>query len=172
MVAALIDLAERTGTRLALIGGLARDIWAPPRVTLDVDAIVEASRFETLLARAGEVGLVAHDEENRGLRAAFLARLRLPERRTGSVRIDLLEAAHPYYERILDRSVVAEFGGRSIRVAVAEDIILLKLLADRPKDRQDIRDILEARGSDLDRALLDREAAELELELPTELRHG
>jgi hypothetical protein len=47
---------------------------------------------------------------------------------------------------------------------------LLKLLADRTQDRADIEAIVAAQTGTLDLALLEHEAATLELELPSELR--
>lgn len=60
--------------------------------------------------------------------------------------------------------------GVQIRVARAEDILLLKLLADRPQDRLDVEAIASAQGARLDRELLRTEATALEVELPPSLR--
>jgi hypothetical protein len=52
--------------------------------------------------------------------------------------------------RILDREKWEEIGGRQIRVTDAEGLLVLKLIAMRPHDQQDIQGILTA-----DRGLLD-----------------
>jgi hypothetical protein len=62
--------------------------------------------------------------------------------------------------------------GVHILVAAAEDIVLLKVLADRPQDRADVQAIVGAQGARLDLDLIAREAADIELDLPDFLRVG
>ena len=45
--------------------------------------------------------------------------------------------------RIVARAQLREVAGRRIPVATPEDMIVLKVLAGRPRDRRDVADILE-----------------------------
>lgn len=163
-------LESRSGLRTCLIGGMARNVYAERRATADVDVIVDVADPADVIARAGELGLVAVPSEVAALRVAQMTRLRLPEELTGDTRLDVIARSHDYYGRVLDRSVVVAALGVQIRVARAEDILLLKLLADRPQDRLDVEAIASAQGARLDRELLRTEATALEVELPPSLR--
>ena len=56
----------------------------------------------------------------------------------------------PLFQRILERAKWEEIGGRPIRVADAEGLLVLKLIAMRPQDQQDIQGILTANRGSLD----------------------
>lgn len=156
--------------RVVVIGGIARGNWAQPRNTDDVDVIVESSNLAPFIAAAPSVGLVTVPHEIEALAVAEMTRLRLPEHPSGPVHLDVIAASHPYHARVVARSSVVTMGALTFRVASAEDIIILKVLADRPQDRADVLAIIEAQADTLDRGLLQEEAATLGLELPAELR--
>lgn len=170
LVRAAAALEVHSGRRICVIGGLARNVYAERRATADVDVIVDVLDPADILAHAGAVGLVAVPHEVEALRNAQMTRLRLPDELTGDTRLDVIARSHDYYGRVLDRSVVVEALGARVRVACAEDVVLLKILADRPQDRLDVEALVEAQGDRLDREVLRREAAALELELPASLR--
>lgn len=149
-----------------IIGGVARSVWASPRATQDLDVIYSGPLPEAVAA-APHIGHVALPNEVAALADALMTRLRLPQRLTGPVRMDVIAASHPYYDRLIARS--RRLGQGGLRVAAPEDIILLKLIADRPQDRADVRAIIAAQGGLLDRALLAEEAATQELVLPDDL---
>ncbi len=161
-------LAVASGCSVVVVGGVARGYWATPRTTFDVDVVFGAPTADAALAAAEAAGLVAIPQEVKVLRKAHMTRLRLPDRLRGQTRLDVLLSSHPYYDRVLSRSVqMAPYD--ALRVASAEDIILMKLLADRPQDRVDVGAIIEAQGVLLDRDCLASEAKALEVNLPDEL---
>lgn len=170
LLAAAPALERATGVRVVVIGGVARGNWALPRNTEDVDVLVDTDRLEPFIAAAPQVGLMTVPHEVAALALAAMTRLRLPEHPSGPVHLDVIAASHPYYGRAVDRSSVVTMDGLTFRVASAEDIIVLKVLADRPQDRADVIAIMEAQGDALDRAVLRAEAAELDIDLPAELR--
>jgi hypothetical protein len=172
LLTAAASIERRFGLRTCVIGGIARGIWAQPRATTDVDIIVDTPDPSIVTAMAGELGLVCVDSEVQALRAAFMTRLRLPEELRGATRIDVIASSHEYYRRVMDRSVVLEALGLQLRVASAEDVVILKALADRPQDRLDIVAIIEAQGERLDRGLIRRECAALDIALPDLLRRS
>lgn len=163
-------LEERSGSRLVVIGGVARGAWAVPRATADVDVLVDRDDATEIVAHAAAGGLVAIPEEVERLRSSGMTRLRLPDHLHGDVRLDVVAADHPYYRRVIDRSRRVTVFGHEVRVASPEDVVLLKVLADRSQDRADVDAIVAAQGEALDLDLIAREAAELELVLPAALR--
>jgi Nucleotidyltransferase of unknown function (DUF6036) len=56
--------------------------------------------------------------------------------------------------------VLLEFEGRKLTVVTPEDLVLLKLLANRPRDIGDVQDILFIQGQ-LDESYMKRWAVEL-----------
>ena len=74
----------------------------------------------------------------------------LLEFRHGQVRVDWIKALLPLFQRILERAKWEDIGGRPIRVADAEGLLVLKLIAMRPQDQQDIQGILMANRGLLD----------------------
>ena len=60
----------------------------------------------------------------------------------------------PQFAEIVKRAEPVPFEGRTLRVARAEDILILKTLALRETDRRDIEGIVAAQGSRLDLAYL------------------
>ncbi len=170
LLAAAAALEAATGVKVVVVGGIARGNWAQPRNTDDVDVIVDTTNLDPLIHAAGRVGLVAEPDEVAALAVADMTRLRLPEHRTGPIHLDVISSSHPYHQRVVARSSVVTMGGTTFRVASAEDVIILKLLADRPQDRADIIAIIDAQRDALDRDVLRAEAADLGLELPLELR--
>lgn len=168
LLAAAAALEATTGVKVVVIGGIARGNWAQPRNTDDVDVIVDSNVLEPFIAAAAGVGLVTMPKEIEALALAEMTRLRLPEHPTGPVHLDVIAASHPYHQRVIARSSVVTMDAITFRVASAEDIIILKVLADRPQDRADVAAIIEAQGAALDRKVLNDEAAELGLTLPGE----
>ncbi len=52
-------------------------------------------------------------------------------------------------------------GGVTIRFCTAEDLVLMKIISERPKDRDDVRQILSRQGDALDHAYLKPRVHEL-----------
>jgi hypothetical protein len=75
----------------------------------------------------------------------------------GSIRIDWLKPVLPAFADILRRARWEEVGERRIRVADAEGLLLLKLIAFRGRDQEDIKGILAANAGTLDLDWLRRE---------------
>lgn len=59
--------------------------------------------------------------------------------------IDVFLAESPYQEEIMRRRRLRELQGRQISVVSAEDLVLLKLIAARPRDLGDIDNVLLAK---------------------------
>ncbi len=66
------------------------------------------------------------------------------------MRVDWLKAVIPAYQHVLDRATEETWLGRRIRVASAEGLILMKLLAGRAQDWLDIENLAAAQRDRLD----------------------
>lgn len=153
-----------------LIGGIANIVWGESRSTLDVDATV-------LVEESSWPGVIADlRRQFRIIPAHPLAFLRetnvLPIETPNGTRIDLIWAQLPYEHKAIARAVVEEAAGVRVRVCRAEDLIIHKLVSDRPKDREDVRGIVRQQASRLDRAYLRQTAREFarDLDRPDLLR--
>jgi hypothetical protein len=135
--------------RHALIGGLATSLRGRPRLTQDVDVLLDVPQ----IALPG----LLDDLLERGfsLEPAVVIAEYVQEHVTaftfGPVQIDWLKPVLPFYSRALaDAQPMAWSEGHSIRVATAEGLILTKLVAFRPQDQLDIETLLTANRDTID----------------------
>jgi hypothetical protein len=135
---------EEAGLAFAVIGGCARNAYAEPRATKDVDLVVEVdadrySLLEEALARRGFHCATAVGDRDEPV--PDLCLYRDGEGR----RVDVL-FAHTSLERsALARSEPREpYAGVEIAVVSPEDLMVYKLIADRPQDRADIAAVVGA----------------------------
>jgi len=145
---ALVSTLNDRGDRYAIIGGLATIQHTRVRTTDDIDALVAvpqigmAGLFEALRAK----GFVVDVPRNiRELRDDGLTSVQFE-----GVIVDLLRPLIPAQSHVLDRAVQAELLDQRVRVSSPEGLIVLKLMAMRPQDESDIRDILIAHRAQLD----------------------
>lgn len=130
----LAELLRSVGADPALIGGLAVNAYRrEPRLTVDVDFLVRS--LDGVVERLEGEGFetVVHRDDDGRPYAVFA--------RSPQHRVDVLLAETEFQREALDRAV----DGR-LR---AEDLIVLKLVAWRPRDRDDVVSILRS-GIDLD----------------------
>jgi Nucleotidyl transferase AbiEii toxin, Type IV TA system len=135
--------------RHALIGGLAISIRGRPRLTEDIDFLVDVPQLalpgllDDLIERGFSLDpMVVIKEYVREHVTAFAFE---------GVRIDWLKPVLPFYARaIADASPLDWSEGHSIRVATAEGLILTKMVAFRPQDQMDIDTLLAANRDSID----------------------
>ena len=144
---------DESGIRNAVIGGLAVAAWGRPRVTDDVDVKVDVTRSEVeklVELMAPEFRPVESAVEHaKSIGVLFLDG---PD----NVRLDLLLADLGFDGQALERAVEREVvPGFSARLCTAEDLILYKLITTRPRDREDVRSVLQEQGDQLDRAYVE-----------------
>jgi hypothetical protein len=162
---ALRDLArvlDALGMSWFLFGAQAAIIYGSTRVTEDIDVTVElgecgARELFSALKRGGFTLRVADS-------AAFVEKTRvLPiVHRSTSMPVDIVFAGPGLEELFLARTRRHIRGGRSIPVASPEDLIVMKLLAGRPRDIDDIRAVLRSVGPKLDVSVVTTTLALLE----------
>ena len=158
---------EATGTKMAVMGGIALASWKYVRATRDVDLLVglEGKSVDGLVEQLRAVGV----RPRRQPPVVNLGRLRLiqclyePPDKFLDVQIDLLLAECPYQLQALTRSVPEQLAGLGVLVSVlaCEDLILHKLLAGRVIDRVDCVSLIRLQRDNLDWAYLQNWSAYL-----------
>lgn len=150
VLAAVSDVLARWGDRWYLFGALAVVLWGRPRLTADVDITVQlapedAAGFCADMERAG-FRLRVRDPE------AFLTRTRVMPflHQATQLPLDVVLAGPGLEEQFLDRALRVDIEGVSVPVITPEDLVVVKILAGRPKDLDDARSVLAERGPALD----------------------
>lgn len=164
LLAAAVQACEEVGAGYALIGALARNVWAPPRATADVDlaVAVEAASYASLLAALERRG-VALKRTVVADPGASVPDVVLLESATGVVRrLDLLVAKTAFEREAIATATVQDVGVRC-RVVQPEHLVVYKLIAGRPRDLADAEEVVRTRalaGTPVDFGVVDRWAGE------------
>ncbi len=143
---AILEQLQATGVPHALIGAAARNAWAPPRLTTDLDVAIAADRsiydaVVAALARLGYAAVAAHRADpDDDVPAVTL--FRNEDAAAPYRQVDVLVAGTAFEREAIDRAVTMALGDVSVRVVTREDLIIYKLIAWRPRDRLDIQDVL------------------------------
>ena len=87
---------------------------------------------------------------------------------SSGVRVDLVFSFTPYESAAIGRSRAIEIGGKPVRYAGPEDLVVHKMLAGRPRDLEDVRSIL-VRQPALDRPFIRTQLADFDSALDRDL---
>lgn len=166
----LLSLAARasldSGAAFMIIGGCARNVYAVPRATRDVDLAVaaDAAQYETLVRALSRAGFAQSTMVNET--ADAIPDVLLVNDGSGG-RIDLLFAKTDFEHTALSRRLPLKLVDQSTAyVATLEDLIVYKLVAGRPRDFADVHEMLLAQtdsGSSIDWPHIERWAREWEV---------
>ncbi len=158
-LAHLTETLGRLGVPHMIIGGLAAAVWGEPRSTVDIDATVWVEEGEipgVVAALQKEFALLVADPKS------FIESTRvLPLRGRGGVRIDLVFGVLPFEEEAIRRALRRRIAAVEVPVCTAEDLILHKIVSDRPRDLEDVEGICRLRSAELDLGYLEPRIAEL-----------
>ncbi|MGH9194180.1 MAG: hypothetical protein ACRD1T_00380 [Acidimicrobiia bacterium] len=144
----VVEILERLAIPWALAGALAANRYrAVPRASLDVDIYIEWN--DSLVPALEDAGYTV-----RQLTDVEIDHPHLLVLRRGEDRVDLLVTTVEYQRLALSRA--------KENVLTVEDVIVHKLLAWRPRDRDDVRSILDA-GHVLDLDYIEHWAREWEV---------
>ena len=139
-----------------LIGGQAVLLHGQPRLTEDIDITlgVDPSRLSVVEEACALLGLDPLPSDPAGfVRETFVLPTR--DRATG-VRVDFIFSTTPYERQAIDRAVLVPLGDVSVPFATAEDLIIHKLFAGRPRDEEDAVGVVRRQGSRIDWAYVER----------------
>ena len=140
--------------RYAVIGGLAVQVWGEARFTKDADLTVAVPLTS---GSASFVRLITSRFKSRSADpVAFVQTTRVVLIITSNgVEADISLALPGYEDALFKRVVDYEFEeGKTVSLCSAEDLIIHKAVAGRPKDLADIQGVVDRQGDDLDAAYI------------------
>lgn len=135
-------LLEHAGVEYALIAGHAVNVWLEPRFTQDIDITVQVGPGEMtqLIETLATAGLSVVTRFGSELPSGpDFVRITSMDRRT----IIELQTSKTAFQREVIERARQEHG---LSVATPEDLIVMKLIADRPKDQIDVLGLLRLPG--------------------------
>lgn len=145
-----VSFLQKEGVPYALIGGLAVSLRGQPRVTVDIDIVIAAD-LDRALALAGTLEQTnfrpLFDDVTDILQKTFILPLR---HRSTNVKVDLALGLSGFERQAVARAERLELAGSEVSVATAEDLVVMKVLAGRPQDEQELRGLVIAQGDRLD----------------------
>ena len=156
---AITHVLESLHVDYAVVGGIANAVWGEPRATIDVDvtvAVEDDVLSQTVEAIAKHFRLPIADP------AAFVRQTRvLPLDSDEGVRIDVIFALLPFELDAIRRARKVALAGSMVAVVTPEDLVLMKVVSERPRDLADAESLVRRRMQTLDRAYLEPRVREL-----------
>ena len=133
---------DQSGLPYMIIGGQAVLYYGEPRFTKDIDITLGVdtgglAEVTSLTARL-DLNPLVKDVEDFVKKTMVLP---AQDRSTG-IRVDFI-FSHSFYERqAIDRVRTIRFGAVSVKIASLEDVVIHKIVAGRPRDIEDIKNML------------------------------
>lgn len=142
-IEALQRLLEKFENRGVIIGGIAVGFLGRPRLTEDVDAmfLLSTQDIPKFLEAAKNEGIeprISNADE-----FARKNRVLLLQHTPTETNIDISLGIMPFEEEMVERGIVQSTATLSVRLPSPEDLIIMKAVAHRPKDLEDIRTIVD-----------------------------
>lgn len=135
----------------AVIGGVAASLLGQPRTTRDIDILADAPEgtWSGLVSKAGKHSITPRVEEV--VDFAARSRVLLLSHEPTKTPLDVVCAQLPFELEVIKAAEVCQVGGTHVRLLRPEDLIIMKAVAQRPRDLADIEGIAAAQtGLDWD----------------------
>lgn len=131
-----------------VIGGFANLLWGEPRTTRDLDITVDIdladwNEVEQLCRQVGK--FVASDPRELAERTRVV-----PLVTQGGVPVDLIIGMLTFELDAISRARQVKLQGRLVSVCTPEDLVVHKIISERPRDLDDVVGILRRQGSAID----------------------
>jgi len=144
----IVDALEASSLPYALGGAIALTYWSEPRGTVDIDINIflpdsDAPAVFAVLTGLGVIVAPEADAEE----VLKTGQIRLD---WGGTFINLFFAYDPFHDSCRHRAVVVDFKGSPARVLSAEDLVVFKVIFNRPHDWIDIEKLIATQGRRFD----------------------
>ena len=165
MFEALLEKIARglseNGIPYMIIGGQAVLLYGEPRLTRDIDITLgigfeRLGEMRTIIDRLG-LKCLANDVENFVKETMVLP---AAEEKSG-IRVDFIFSFSPYERQAIARAKSVLLGQAKIQFAALEDLVIHKIFAGRPRDIEDIENVL-IKNPDYDSGYIERWLAEFD----------
>ena len=127
-----------------VIGGVAASLLGRPRLTRNVDAVVllDEDHWGEFLAAGTQHGFVPRRAD--ALAFAQETRVLLVRHEESGIDADIVFGSLAFEKEAVTRATWVELGGVRVPLPLPEDLIVMKVVAHRPRDLDDIEAILAA----------------------------
>ena len=170
LLAEISKALERENIPYMIIGGQAVLLHGEPRFTRDIDVTLGVDTDQTgrIVKIARELSLEPKEEmtEDFVKRNAVLS----VEDHETKIVVDFIFSFLPYERQAIRRAKPVHIGAAKVRFATAEDTIIHKLFAGRPRDIEDVKGIVNNKR-DLDKAYLKKWLADFSAVAGRDLIH-
>lgn len=115
-----------------------------PRLTRDIDAlaIMPEDEWERVVGSSAQYGIEPRVDD--ALEFARRSRVLLMRHVASGIDLDITFGALPFEQSAVRNASNLDIGGISVRLPRVEDLLVMKAVAGRPKDLDDIRGLLDA----------------------------
>jgi hypothetical protein len=147
---ALLRLFKYFENKGVIVGGVAASLLGRSRLTVDLDAVVLLStdRLPTLIEAAAREGMVLRIKGAKAF--ALKNRVLLLTHKNSGVNIDISLGIISFETEMVERAQEYQISGLVVRLPTPEDLIIMKAVAYRAKDLEDIKSIADSHP-DLDK---------------------
>jgi predicted nucleotidyltransferase len=155
----VLRLLNEHEIRYVIVGGIAVILHGSPRLTADLDIIIDlepvkARQAIEVLQRAGfmaEIPVDIREFADEKVRRSWMAEkhmkaLSLHDRETPPTVIDILAESPIAFEDLYQRAKLISLDEMTLRIASIPDLIVLKRLSGRPEDLSDIAELEKIDG--------------------------
>ena len=138
---ALQNLIAEFKDQGVIIGGVAASLLGTPRFTVDIDAVflLNIEDISSLLEQASKLGINPRISDPEGF--AHKTRVLLLSHSASGTNIDIQLGILPFEYEMVERSRMVDIGQIKVRLPTPEDLIIMKAIAYRSKDIEDIQTI-------------------------------
>lgn len=152
-----------------VIGGQAVLLYGEPRLTKDIDITlgVGVDRLDVIKMIVNGLGLkYLTDKIDHFVKETMV--LPVIDQRSG-IRVDFIFSYSPYERQAIDRARIIPFGKTPVKFAALEDVIIHKMIAERPRDIEDVEAIL-LKSPEYDSRYIEKWLGEFDLALDRNYR--
>lgn len=148
----IVSLLESEGIPYAVMGGIAIRFYSLPRATQDVDLTIAIDREDLpdlkdkLYDRGCSIPPAYNSDWLDVVAGMPLFKVKRHVREH-SIDVDIFVAESDFQETFIVRRRYFELEGNRIALVSPEDLLLLKLIAARPRDLVDVQDLLFSMGT-------------------------
>jgi hypothetical protein len=140
----LVHWLDAASVPSMIIGGVAASVLGQPRLTHDVDAlaILPEDSWGVAMEAAARFGIFPRIDDPLGF--ARRSRVLLMRHVASGIDIDVTFGGLAFEKAAVENSARHDIEGISVGLPRVEDLLIMKAIAHRPKDLQDIEGLLDA----------------------------
>lgn len=139
---------DAAGVTYAIFGGLAAIAYSRARATFDVDVLIslEKIRIAPFLRSLADQGFSLDEMKS----TADLSKTGMTHIYCSGIRVDLLMPVLPFLQDALRRRVALPMASSELHFVPAEELLVMKMIAFRPRDQEDVQLLLSSPSAPLD----------------------